>query len=72
MLQEAFVLATQTTIEGVQFTTNGADAQSTTSTTLEEHDEAKTSTQQEGKVQSWMETLILEQKPTKIGAQSLQ
>jgi len=52
------MLATQTTIEGVQFTTNDADAQPITSTTFEEHDKAKTSTQQEGKAQSWMETFV--------------
>ncbi len=72
LLQETFVLVTQTMIEGVQFTTSDANAQSTTSTTHEQHDKVKTSTRHEGKAQSWMETLIPKHKPTKIGAQFLQ
>ncbi len=56
----------------MQSITSEANAQSTTSTTLKEHNETKTLTQQEGEAQSWFKTLIFEQKPTKIGAQSLQ
>ncbi len=41
MLQKTFVLTTQTTVEGVQSITSDVGAQSTTSTTLEENDEAK-------------------------------
>jgi len=51
----------------VKFITNDIDAQSTTSTTLEECDEAETSKWQEGETQSWPEFLIFEQKPTEIG-----
>jgi hypothetical protein len=47
--------------------------QSTTSTTTKEHDEVETSTRQKGETQSWPKNLILEyNKPTEIGAQSLQ
>ncbi len=66
------MLVAQTMVEGVQSTINDTNAHSTTSTTPKEHDEAKTSTQQEGEVQSWPKTLILEQKFTEIKTQSLQ
>ncbi len=41
MLQKASILTAQTTVEGVQSITSDVGAQSITSTTLEENDEAK-------------------------------
>jgi hypothetical protein len=43
LLQKTSVLTAQTTVEGVQSITSDAGVQSTTSTTLEENNEAKTS-----------------------------
>jgi hypothetical protein len=44
LLQKTFVLVVQTIVEEVQSITIDVDAQSTTSTTLEEHDKVETST----------------------------
>jgi hypothetical protein len=61
LFQETSILATQTTIERMQSITSDTNAQSTTSTTPKEHNEAKTSTQPEGEVQSWLKTFLFEQ-----------
>jgi len=44
LLHEASILDAQIKVEGMWSITNDIDAQSTTSTTLEEHDKTKTST----------------------------